>query len=162
MGISELEKPAGRWCGFCAPGRGCKAYDTRPESCRIFSCTWLTSPGFVPDNLKPDRSKVVLGLDMGGTRLVAHSDADAPLAWRREPMFSYLKTQARRSGGGWHVVVRIGDAMWLITPDEVFDMGAIPPGTPYQIDDKGGELFLTVQRSAALEPEVARMERVLA
>lgn len=150
MGIEELEKPPGRWCSLCAPGRGCKAYDERPPSCRIFSCAWLTSD-FVPEALKPNRSKVVLALDLGGTRLVAYPDADAPAAWRREPMQSFLKAQAARSGGGWHVVLRIGDQMWLVRPDGVLDMGAIPPRAAYQIDNRDGDLFLTVDRGGGAE-----------
>lgn len=157
MGIVELEKPAGRWCPHCAPGRGCKIYDQRPESCRIFSCTWLTTP-MVPEALKPDRTKVVLGLDMGGSRLVAHIDPDAPLAWRKEPMFSFLKTQAARAGGAWHVVARLGDRMWLVTPSEVFDMGLVPPGAPYTIEDRGGALHITVQGGEPA-PAPRRMER---
>lgn len=157
MGIEELAKPQGRWCPHCLPGRGCKIYDERPPSCRIYSCTWLTSPAFVPEALKPDRTKVILGLDMGGSRLVAHVDVDNPLAWRREPMLSFLRGQAQRSGGGWHVVVRLLDHTWLIAPEGAYDMGSVPPGAPYSIDHIGGGRKLTVTRTPGGAPETLLM-----
>jgi hypothetical protein len=156
LGIVELDKPQGRWCAVCKPGVGCQAYDQRPQSCRDFSCAWLTSD-FVPDELKPDRSKVVLALDMGGARLVAYPDS--PADWRREPMQSFLKQQSARSGGGWHVVLRFGDQMSLVKPDGVFDMGVIPPKTAYQIDNRDGELFLTVERPGLAGPRTTRLTR---
>ena len=61
LGISELEKPAHRWCPHCDKGKGCKVYDTRPQACQQFQCLWLAvSSDVLPDDIRPDRSHVVI------------------------------------------------------------------------------------------------------
>lgn len=78
MSIPELEKPAGSWCPNVRLGSscgGCAIYETRPESCRSFACAWLD--GFLPENLKPDRSKAVVTASNAGW-LVVHVDPKYP------------------------------------------------------------------------------------
>lgn len=90
--VSETEGPiatdgGGRSCGGCAaccegwltdkkmnlfPGsacshivpEGCGIYETRPESpCRAFHCAWLQEPQDFPDEMRPDKSGVILRKD---------------------------------------------------------------------------------------------------
>jgi hypothetical protein len=63
MMIPELQKPMGEWCGFAQIGKGCSCYDTRPDSCRKFRCLWLDSQ--MPEDLRPDQSKIVLTAEHG-------------------------------------------------------------------------------------------------
>jgi len=74
LGITELDKPVGKWCQFCDIGHGCKIYDTRPGECRTFHCMWLVDER-LSDIWKPDRSKqcvkcrlVELGLKAKATK----------------------------------------------------------------------------------------------
>jgi hypothetical protein len=143
MVIEELAKPAGAWCPHCAPGKGCGIYNAHPQSCRQFACQWLSNAA-VPDALKPDRSKIVLTLEANGRRLVAHVDPGAPMAWRRGPAFSYLKAQAAIGWGRGHVLVRLVDEMWLVTPTDILGLGAIAPGTPFRIEGPPGDLRLSL------------------
>jgi len=56
MSIPELQKPPGVPCQHICE-RGCEIYDTRPASCRDWSCLWLT--GDLPEPLKPDTCGVI-------------------------------------------------------------------------------------------------------
>src|SRR3569833_1733688 len=97
MAVDEIEKVAGAWCAHCAKGAGCAIYETRPQSCRAFSCAWLRHPQ-LPRNLRPDLTRVVLAFDNNATRLIASCDPAHPMAWRREPIYGYLKRWAE---GSW-------------------------------------------------------------
>ncbi len=65
VGVHELDKPAGVWCEYTStthplrklPGKGCAIYDTRPESCREWSCAWLS--GAMGGTSRPDRIGIV-------------------------------------------------------------------------------------------------------
>jgi hypothetical protein len=94
--VVELEKPAGVWCRHAQPGHGCSIYADRPTPCQVFQCLWLQEPE-TPDVLKPERAKVVLSSTE--TKLIAHCDPADPTAWRREPMYSFLKRQSWPGAG---------------------------------------------------------------
>lgn len=86
MKIAELDKPAHVWCKDCDIGRGCRSYDTRPESCRVYECLWLqTQRGGKPLALalRPDKSKVVIGVTNGGEDIVLYVPPERPEAWRQ-------------------------------------------------------------------------------
>jgi hypothetical protein len=88
----------------------------------------------MPQRFRPDRSKVVLATDENGGRLVAHCDPSNHLAWRREPIFSLLKQQARATWGSeMHVVAKAGQRLWVITPVEEIDLGEVHERSPVQI-----------------------------
>lgn len=125
LGIHELEKPAGAWCPHCKPGRGCGIYDDRPASCRSFTCGWLADPS-MPDQVRPDRCKVVLYFTPGGERLVAECDPGAPLAWRSEPIYGQLKRWAVAAWAQKRMVtVMVGARMWVLTGRHEVDLGAV-------------------------------------
>lgn len=88
----------------------------------------------MPDAYRPDRSKVVLAYDPDGSRLVAHCDPAAPLAWRNEPVHSLLK---QRAAATWNDTVTIfakaGPRVWAIAPNGDADLGALDPRSPYVI-----------------------------
>jgi Fe-S-cluster containining protein len=82
--IRELDKPAHAWCQHCQIGKGCGIYETRPESCRIYECIWLQTqhlPKPIPCELRPDKSKVVIGTINHGEELVFYVSPDRPNAW---------------------------------------------------------------------------------
>jgi hypothetical protein len=57
--IPELNKLAGEWCPHC-PGKGCSTYQSRPNTCREYRCVWLERPESLPDELRPDKTSVVM------------------------------------------------------------------------------------------------------
>ncbi len=56
--VTELNKPAGKWCAHCKIGNGCNIYFARPDSCIEFRCQWLNGLGDKKD--RPDRAKLIL------------------------------------------------------------------------------------------------------
>ncbi len=126
--VPSLEKPMGKWCTHCAPGRGCGIHATRPDHCRAFFCLWMTQTWLGPE-WKPERSKIVLTMDPVNRFLLAQVDPGAPQAWKREPYYGQLKAWAagalreRR-----HVVVFINQLATVILPDRDVSVGAIEPG----------------------------------
>lgn len=57
--IAELNKLAGEWCPHC-PGKGCSMYESRPNTCREYRCVWLERPESLSDELRPDKTSVVM------------------------------------------------------------------------------------------------------
>ena len=134
--IKELEKPGGVWCQHAQPGRGCAIHGEHPATCQAFLCQWLVHPG-IPDALQPSRSKVILTTARGSheTQLVAYCDASDPNAWRRAPMYPFLKQQTRDSAGQARgVVVWVGKRMWLITPNGDHDLGEPSGSRSFRIE----------------------------
>lgn len=95
--VKELKKPANTRCQHVF-SKGCRIYATRPGSCRMWSCRWLTDPttkhlrrpdksGYVIDTV-PDYPRVVRG-DTGeevGVREVIQIwvDPKRPNEWRKD------------------------------------------------------------------------------
>jgi len=107
--IRELNKPANTWCGHCNIGVGCGIYDTRPESCRVYECVWLQSQRGgkpLPLELRPDRSRVVIGVTNGGDDLVLYVSPDRPDAWKRGGIASFV---AEMRAKGFTILVSCGE-----------------------------------------------------
>lgn len=59
MAVPELHKGSRRACDHV--GRdGCRAHDTRPESCRLFHCAWLRGAIDGGDDMRPDALGVMV------------------------------------------------------------------------------------------------------
>lgn len=84
MGVTELSKPPGVWCAHCKKGVGCGVYEDRPTGCRDFECLWLASA--MPEEMRPDRAKVVFGGTTDGTRSVVYVDPATPDHWWQNRM----------------------------------------------------------------------------
>jgi hypothetical protein len=122
VGIIELAKPQSVWCSHCAPGKGCKIYETRPAECRQFYCGWIQDTTMSED-WRPDRAKFVVSREASG-RIVIHCDAAAPVAWRREPYYANVKSWVRRQGSvRQEVIVMTGRKVTLLAPEGEFDLG---------------------------------------
>lgn len=57
-GIQSINKPENAWCVHCDIGKGCRRYETRPQECVDFSCSWRMGLGSEAD--RPDRSRCVI------------------------------------------------------------------------------------------------------
>lgn len=98
MDAPEPKKPPRVACAHCKKS-GCSIYERRPAPCREFLCLWLASQQMGDDialsaALRPDRSGVVLEANEAGN-VIAH--CKQPMAWRREPMRSWLIRMAGRT-----------------------------------------------------------------
>jgi hypothetical protein len=112
MKVTEINKPAHAWCQHCAIGKGCKVYDTRPETCQGFECFWLYTqrtevpPGVrMPLELRPDKTRVVMAITGDGERLIAHVDPSRPDAWKTGAMGRWIDQHSKKRP----VFVVIGD-----------------------------------------------------
>jgi hypothetical protein len=127
LGIAEIEKPAGRWCSHCIPGRACKIYEDRPTECRTFHCIWILREDFGPE-WRPDRSKFVVYTSPDKAALVVNVDVTAPNAWRRKPYYEAFKRWSVETGADdKHLIVMVGDKATIIQPDRDIPLGLIGP-----------------------------------
>lgn len=122
--VIELQKPAGKWCSHCKPGRGgCSIYEARPQICRGYFCGWMLSPN-VGEEWYPLKSHMVLSLSkLDGINVVTVTvDERFATAWREPLYHSQLRNMATR---GLRVInrdditlvqVRVGNRVWLVLP----------------------------------------------
>jgi len=125
MGIHALEKPRHVWCDHAMPGRGCAIYETRPEECRTFACTWLLDET-LGSEWKPDKCKMVLVSE--GTRTMVYVDAAQPDAWKKQPYLARL-TALMQAGLplGRLVFIDVGGRVSLMLPGRMEDLGVLGP-----------------------------------
>ena len=145
--IQEADKSKTGWCRHCRPGRGgCSIYETRPNQCREYACTWLSSPD-MPDYWRPTASRMVVDFnerDEGNVmRIWVHPNY--PNRWREEPFWSDIGRQARVGLEGTPkyetIIVYQREWKWLVLPDKVVPYG---PGV-YQPLPGGRWDFLPTQ-----------------
>jgi hypothetical protein len=103
MGVTELAKPPGKWCGHFRRGRGCDTYDARPASCRIFNCTWLLTEA-LDAAWKPTVAGFLMHADEG--RLIVECDPARPHAWRADP---YAVTLTAWAAAGQEILIFAGN-----------------------------------------------------
>jgi hypothetical protein len=123
MAIEQLDKPAGEWCGHCAPDKGCRIHAKRPCECRAFSCLWLHERR-LGEHWKPSISRLVLTTSEDGIEV--RCDPNCPEAWRKEPYRSDIEKLA--ISGEQHdvtVLVIAGQDMTLITPGREYHLGIV-------------------------------------
>ncbi len=151
--VPSLEKPAGRWCSHCLPGRGCGIHETRPTHCRSFFCMWMTD-GAMPPEWKPDRCKFVLTVD-GVTRFLnVQVDPGSPNAWRAEPFQTQLRQWAAMLMQEQRfVVVFLNKSATIVLPDKDVALGVLGDGdrvVPYrQLTPRGPTYSFDVIRARA-------------
>jgi hypothetical protein len=125
MGIHALNKPTNKWCEFCEVGLGCKIYSTRPDECRTFDCLWLRDATF-PDELRPQKSKIVFTSEHGGGRISAYVDVSFPSAWQEKKLYALLKRWAAiQAEKNFQVLVFVGKRTIAILPDRDVDLGDV-------------------------------------
>lgn len=128
LGIAALDKPKGRWCPHCAPGKGCGAYEARPDECRTFNCLWLQRENLGPE-WRPDRAKFVMCPTTDGSTLLIQVDPGAPDAWRRAPYHARLRDWSRAaSETRRQIVVMNGDRATIVLPDRDVALGVVGEG----------------------------------
>ena len=104
MGVSEINKPPNTWCGSCAIGKGCQAYDARPKGCVDFNCAYALGMMGADHAFRPDQSKVVMSFTNDGKYPVAHVDVSRPNAWKEGPVGIWFEYMVGRLGKGIVVI----------------------------------------------------------
>tara|TARA_R110000772_G_scaffold17946_3_gene49862 strand:+ start:20048 stop:20506 length:459 start_codon:yes stop_codon:yes gene_type:complete len=86
--IGEINKPASVLCGDCVLTKGCSIYDKRPQSCRDFECSYISSDDMEED-LKPINCNVIFEkvTETVHLALIHPKDLDA---WQAEPVKNYI------------------------------------------------------------------------
>jgi hypothetical protein len=89
-----LRKPANTWCQHCRPGKGgCMIYQSRPEGCKEFKCSWLS--GSLGDEWYPAKSKIVartyIHSTLGDPIMEFWVDPGYPNRWREQPYYAKIK-----------------------------------------------------------------------
>lgn len=110
--IDEVDKPANELCRHCTRDVGCRAYETRPATCRAFLCAWRTDEG-LGAHWDPMVSHMMVYRQ--GPQFTVLVDPRYPRAWRNEPHLTELKERAGGDGEGY-VIVFIGDEVVKIEP----------------------------------------------
>jgi len=114
--INDLSKKIGRSCGGCTlccfllfipelnkPKRsvcpnsscnGCEVYDSRPQSCRNFTCEWLVNPD-IGDDWYPQKSGLVIFFSENNGQVFLNFHCRDEGSWKKEPYHSQIKFYAR-------------------------------------------------------------------
>ena len=109
--IRELNKPGNTWCQHCKLGEGCGIYETRPESCRVYECIWLQTQKMarpIAFELRPDKSRVVIGTTNQGEDIVLYVTPDRPDAWKQGGFVKFVDELLSRKV---KVLVSCGDKL---------------------------------------------------
>ena len=125
--VKDVKKPFGTSCkhlGQTLFGTGCQIYNDRPDACKHYVCLWLDSQrrlevSTMPEGLRPDVCKVVLGWPWGEDRetLFVYPYPGHASAWQKEPVAGYLRMILARGG---KIVVVAGDKRIAIKGDMAF------------------------------------------
>lgn len=106
--------PAGEWCPHCEPGReqgGCTIHEDRPEYCKGYHCFWRAESW--PDELRPDRSKVIFEALPGVFTILISVDPSRPDAWYKKNVREVIEKLRRK---GRPVVLKTKDSSEMFLP----------------------------------------------
>ncbi len=127
--VKDVQKPFGQRCKHIGPtlfgGLGCQIYGERPDACKRYVCLWLdsqrrfASSERMPEALKPEVSKVVLGWPWGEDRetLFVYPYPGHESAWMSGAVADHLRGVLARGG---KLVVVTGDTRIAIKGDTAF------------------------------------------
>jgi len=86
--------PAGEWCKHCEPGSGCKIHPDRPDFCKNYHCFWRAEEW--PDELRPDRCKVIFESLPGVETILVSVDSSRPDAWKKKKILRVIETLRKK------------------------------------------------------------------
>jgi hypothetical protein len=136
--LPEIGKPAGVWCKYCEPGKGCKIHDALPDPCREFFCLWMTD-ATMPAEWRPDRARFVLTVYPTNGFVYGQVDPGSPGAWRKAPYYDRLRAMAKMLiDQRRHVIMFAGDEATLIMPDDALPLGKWTPQDNFRVEQVFG------------------------
>lgn len=129
--LPVFEKPANTRCQHQRHGVGCKIYDRRPMSCRVWTCQWLAGGEATRDLPRPDRCGYVIDI---APDLITFNMPNGPkkvpviqiwTSWpdaHRDPALrAFLEVRA----------ANLGMAALVRLPDQKTAIAMIPPTLPW-------------------------------
>jgi hypothetical protein len=78
LGVKELGKPYYARCQHLTPEKGCGAYDTRPNACRVFRCAWHLGLFDFKQQWRPDQCGLVFEIEVEGSTVYLQIYETAP------------------------------------------------------------------------------------
>ena len=119
LGVEELNKQPGVWCQHCTVGKGCQIHEQAnfPHDCREYVCLWrqMKDEGRpIADDLRPDRSKVVIDASKDGRAHHVRCDPGYPKAWQKQSVQRVLAGLAQ-AGSDVYLVTLSGTRRRLHT-----------------------------------------------
>jgi hypothetical protein len=136
--LPEIGKPAGVWCNYCKPGKGCTIHDNLPGQCHDFFCLWMTD-GTMPDEWRPDRARFVLSVFPTTGFVYGQVDPGSPGAWRRAPYYERLRAMAKTLlEQQRHLLMFVGEQATLVMPDEDVPLGKMTAEDSFRIEPDFG------------------------
>lgn len=141
----DKPKPAGKWCHNCKPGQGCSIWQSVPQKCLDFYCSWRRMPQ-LGDDWRPDRAGFIMHRQDAHLPYEIVPDPGRPNSWRLEPYYSQLKRAAQSAvEQGTVLLVISGGRHTILLPDgEV----PVPPGlenTDFRVERDPATQKLTVR-----------------
>ena len=134
----EIEKPAGVWCKYCTPGKGCSIHANVPDPCRDFFCLWMND-GSMPEEWRPDRARFVLTIYPTNGFVYGQVDPGAPGAWRKQPYYDALRKMARALlEERRHLIMFVGEEATLVMPDDTLPLGRMTAQDNFRIEQTFG------------------------
>lgn len=125
--VKDVQKPFGEPCkhlGKTLFGTGCKIYADRPDACKHYVCLWLDSQRkdptlALPEEMRPDRTKVVIGWPFGLDRetMFVYPYPGFESNWQKPPVSTYLRDILAK---GAKVVVVAKDKRLVMKGDVAF------------------------------------------
>lgn len=113
QGVEEIQKPINVRCSNLNVLGRCGCYATRPQSCRSYMCLWRQ--GFMPDVLKPSRSRAVMEHNDKGDMIVMRVLAQDRAHIRRGVLRRFIESAASQNVP---VIVVCGDERTLFNARE--------------------------------------------
>ena len=136
--VKEISKSFGEPCKHLGPtldGPGCRIYEERPDACKHYVCLWLDGQRRggqyrLDPELRPDRSKVVLGWPWANDRetLFVYPYPDFPNAWKEGAVRDRINTILLSGGkilvyiNSEHIVYAYGTLVMAGTEKEFADI----------------------------------------
>jgi hypothetical protein len=125
--VPSLNKPLGKWCSHCTPGRGCGIHETRPDHCRSFYCFWMTQNWLGPE-WKPEVAKFAITIDPISRYMLVQVDPGQPKAWRQEPYYGQFRRWAQAMLAQERLVVVFNNRSGtVITVNGEVELGVMGP-----------------------------------
>jgi hypothetical protein len=118
---------------------------------------WLSNAS-LPEEWKPERSKIMIVMDRSRNHLLAIVDPAYPNAWKREPFHSWLRKNAANglphSGA---VMVKVNGQVTLVLPDHDVFFGVIAADERIMLarvaGPHGPRIEATLVKASALPPD---------
>ncbi len=132
--VPVLEKPEGKWCQHCKPGKGCGIWADRPKFCRDFHCLWINDRSFGPE-WKPETAKFVMNVQDGGDQLVVMVDPGQRNAWKRAPYYGSFKAMAESLWAERQMTIVVFDGInkTLVLPEDDVVIGGVREDVRYSV-----------------------------